>query len=122
MAIVKYTHAEGEGNFELELEVNHTKSIYIHCPRCKWLSEFRPKDESIYDPTDNFKLNKFKVLDESLFAPVKAVRKTRKTTGSKKTKVLTMKLPKNVKEVNKTVYSFNYKTKMKLKEKNHEND
>jgi phage terminase large subunit GpA-like protein len=114
MAIIKYKHNEGSCEFKLDVDVNHTKSIYFKCPHCGWISEFIPENESIYDATDNFELNSFKVLDESLFAPVKSRKTTSKRAGTKRNKVLKMKLPKNVKDVNRTIYSFNYKDKQKL--------
>lgn len=34
MAVIKYKHNEGACDFELDVEVNHLKSIYFKCPRC----------------------------------------------------------------------------------------
>ncbi len=109
MEIVKYHHAEGDCTFELELEVEHRKSVYFRCPTCVWISEFRPIEN--YDSVDSFNLNSFKVVDESLFEPIKKLRKT-KTKRNTNGKVRTIKLN----PVGQDVYRFNFSSKQVIKQ------
>jgi len=113
MEIVKYKHIEGACDFELELEVNHRKSVYFICPKCNWTSEFIPIEN--YDRTDSFNLNPFKVVDESLFEVQKTTKRRKSTSTKRKGSSKVVKLNKGAMKICNRAYSFNYKSMKEIK-------
>ena len=114
--LVTYIHSEGNCTFELELEVNHRKSVYFLCPKCKWLSEFVAKTNP--DSDDTFAINSFKIVDDDIRDLINKQGKKKKISRTpKRGEGVTKRKPRVEKlSVGKTVFNFSYKTKLKIKE------